>query len=142
MVKGLGRIQLGCLHAIEKYEAEGRLATTFNIAAEIYAVGRDRNGNLWVNTRQRIATLRALENLRRKGLISGEQKVEIGADGKKLFTLAKSRTDGRADRSCFWSMIPPAKPRHGGGEDDAGATLARGSGAAFAGAGFGTRRAE
>jgi hypothetical protein len=111
MVKGLGRIQLGCLHAIEKYEAEGRLATTFNIAAEVYAVRRDHNGNLPVSTRQRVVTLRALENLRRKGLISGEQKVEIGADGKKLFTLAKSRTDGRADRSCFWSLAVGAVQR-------------------------------
>jgi hypothetical protein len=42
MSKGLGRIQRGCLRAIEEYEAAGKRPTMLNIASEVYRVSPDR----------------------------------------------------------------------------------------------------
>jgi hypothetical protein len=103
MSKGLGRTQRECLRVIATYEATGKLATTFNIVAEVYRIKPDRDGNRRCNDAQHVAVKRALANLRRKGLVSGKQEFTVDADGKKMFSLAKSRTDGRAERCCFWS---------------------------------------
>jgi hypothetical protein len=95
MSKGLGRIQRGCLRVIEEYEATGKRPTTFNIAAEVYRVRRDQHGNRMVSDAQHVATKRALAALRRLGLVTGQQHLE----------LARSIYDGRAERCCFWSMV-------------------------------------
>jgi hypothetical protein len=95
MSKGLGRIQRGCLRVIEEYEAAGKRPTTFNIAAEVYRVRRDQRGNRMVSDAQHIATKRALAALRRMGLVTGQQHLE----------LARSISDGRSERCCLWSMV-------------------------------------
>jgi hypothetical protein len=104
MSRGLGRIQRECLRVIERYEAAGKRPTTFNIAAEIYQAEPDHDGNPMINDAQHVATKRALANLRRKGLISGQQEVTVHSDGQKIFHQAKSPTDGRAERCCLWSI--------------------------------------
>ena len=101
MSRGLGRIQRDCLRVI----ADGKRLTTSTIAAEVYQVTPDKNGNRWINHAQHVATSRALANLRDKGLIKGKQEVEVRPDGRKILWLAKSGTDGRSERCCFWSMV-------------------------------------
>jgi hypothetical protein len=101
MCRGLGRIQRDCLRVL----AVGERLTTFTIAAEVYQVKPDKNGIRWINNAQHVATGRALVNLREKGLIKGKQEVDVRPDGRKIFWLAKSRTDGRGERCCFWSMV-------------------------------------
>jgi hypothetical protein len=99
MSRGLGRIQRECLRVL----AVGERLTTFTIAAEVYQVKQNKNGDRPVNHAQHIATARALANLRDKGLLKGKQEVQVRRDGRKRLT--KSRTDGRAERCCFWSMV-------------------------------------
>ncbi|MBR0884637.1 hypothetical protein ABIF65_001168 [Bradyrhizobium japonicum] len=103
--RGLGRIQRECLRVIKSYEAAGERPTTFTVACEVYQVERDQDGNRWCNDAQHTATKRALANLRRKGLVCGQQEITVHADGQKIFKLAKSPpTDYRAERCCFWSL--------------------------------------
>lgn len=71
MSRGLGAIQRGCLQVIADYEAEGRTPTTFNIAAEVYHVERDRDGNRMVSDAQHVAVKRALSSLQRQGFVTG-----------------------------------------------------------------------
>jgi hypothetical protein len=104
MSRGLGRIQRECLRVIERYEAAGGRPTTFHIACDVYQVEQDPDGNRWCNDAQHTATKRALASLRRKGLVAGQQEIGVKADGRRIFNLAKSPTDGRAERCCFWSL--------------------------------------
>jgi hypothetical protein len=105
MSRGLGRIQRECLRVIESYEAAGKRPTTFSIAAEIYQVERTPDGSRMINDAQHVATKRALANLRHKGLVSGQQEFTVYPDGQKIFHLAMSPTDGRAERCCLWSLV-------------------------------------
>jgi hypothetical protein len=84
--------------------AVGKRPTTYNVAAEVYQIKPDRHGNRMINDAQHVATKRALGTLRRKGLVSGQQKAKINEHGQKIFPLAVSPTDGRAERCCFWSL--------------------------------------
>ena len=107
MSRGLGRIQREALRVIAGYEAAGKRPTTFTIAAEIYRVELDQDGNRWVNDAQHTATKRALANLRRKGLVSGQQEIHVGADGKKMLVIVGA--DGvHAERCCLWSLVRAA----------------------------------
>jgi len=105
MSRGLGRIQLQCLKVIEAYGAAGKLPTTFNIAAEVYRIKSDSRGNRIVSHAQHVATKRALASLRERGLVSGDQQIIILSDGTKILSLARS--DGRAERCCFWTIKSP-----------------------------------
>jgi hypothetical protein len=72
MGRGLGWVQQACLHAIGEYEAEGNeLPTTYAIAATVYEVKPDEDGNHWVDDAQHVAVKRALGGLQRKGRIIG-----------------------------------------------------------------------
>jgi hypothetical protein len=103
MSRGLGRIQREALRVIARYEAAGRRPTTFNIAAEVYGVERDEDGNRLVSDAQHTATKRALAKLRRSGVVSGRQQIIVGAGGKKM--LSHVGADGvHAERCCLWSM--------------------------------------
>jgi hypothetical protein len=104
-------VQQGCLSAIARCERTERRATTYTIAAEVYEVKPDSNGDRWINEAQHVATKRALAGLRRKGLVTGEQIIKVLADGTKMFPLAMSPTDGRAERCCIWKRtIPESEP--------------------------------
>jgi hypothetical protein len=106
MSRGLGRIQRECLRVIETWEPifeEPRSGTyrpwshphptTYEIAAEVYRIEPDERGGRVISESQHIATKRALATLRRKGLIEGRQE-----------QVARSWSDGRCQRCCFWSM--------------------------------------
>jgi hypothetical protein len=67
----MGRVQRACLAVIDRYEADGKLPTTYNISADVYEVAPDAEGNRLVSDAQHVAVKRALENLRRKGHIVG-----------------------------------------------------------------------
>jgi hypothetical protein len=98
MSRGLGRIERECLRIIE---AAGKELTTFSIAAEVYRVKRNKNGDRWINDAQHVGTKRALASLRRKGLVTGQQKVTV-KDGQKILSVVGA--DGiRAERCCFWA---------------------------------------
>ena len=71
MGRGMGRVQRACLSTVDQYERDGRWPTTFNIAAEVYAVPADEDGNRWVTEAQHVAVKRALRVLQRKGLLIG-----------------------------------------------------------------------
>jgi hypothetical protein len=45
------------LHALRAHEAEGDLPTTFNIAAYVYRVKPDKDGNSWINEAQHAGLL-------------------------------------------------------------------------------------
>src|SRR6267142_7115596 len=94
MSKGLGRIQRECLRVIESWEVAVKKPTTFNIAAEVYQVRRDRHGNRMINDAQHVATKRALASLRHKGLVAGQQDVRIESDGTKTFPSLRQYSDG------------------------------------------------
>ena len=118
----LGHIQRGCLRVIKAYEAAGKRPTTFNIAAEVYQIKRDRRGNRAINDSQRVATRRALAGLRSKGLIVSHRDLLIAPDGAKtdralaaeigmsVSTMRRGRADqgqtyANAELCCFWSMV-------------------------------------
>jgi hypothetical protein len=104
MSRGLGRIQRECLRVIANYEAGGKRPTTFNVAAEVYQVRRDRHGNRMINDAQHTATKRALSGLRSKGLVVGRQDIKTLPDGDRIFEFVGP--DGlRAERCCFWSIV-------------------------------------
>lgn len=109
MSRGLGRIERECLRVIENYEAAGKEPTTFNIAAEVYRVRRDKQGNRMITNPQHVSVKRALAGLRRKGLITGQQKVTVLANGKQILAVTRA-TDTHAERCCFWarSGVPSA----------------------------------
>lgn len=71
MSRGLGWVQQACLRVIRKYEDGKRWPTTFNIAADIYQLKPDADGNRWVNAAQHVAVKRALESLQRQGRVIG-----------------------------------------------------------------------
>jgi hypothetical protein len=77
MSRGLGWVQQAYLRVIREYEASGdeerlwQWPTTFNIAATVYQIKPDADGNRWVNDAQHVAVKRALKNLQRKGCIIG-----------------------------------------------------------------------
>ena len=72
MSRGMGIIQRGCLKAIQQHDGP----TTYTIAADVYAIRRDRMGNRWISDAQHAAVRRALNGLRRKGLITGYRDTE------------------------------------------------------------------
>jgi len=71
-MKGLGRIQRGCLRVLGEYEAAGKRPTMLNIASEVYRVRPDRLSN-----EQQAATRRALASLLQKGLVSGQGEIQL-----------------------------------------------------------------
>lgn len=72
---GLGRIQRGCLRVIEKCKAAGKRPTVLNIASEIYRVRPDR-----LSYEQHAATRRAMATLRQKGLVSGQEFLQLALE--------------------------------------------------------------
>jgi len=103
MSRGLGRIQREALRVIAEYEAAGKRPTTFTIAAEIYQVSRDENGNRTINDAQHTSVKRALSNLRRKGLVTGKQDIAIDRNGKWVLRIVGA--DGmHAERCCLWTL--------------------------------------
>ena len=71
MGRGMGRVQRACLRVVEQYERDGRWPTTFNIAAEVYAVPPDQDSIRCVTDAQHVAVKRALAGLQRHGLVIG-----------------------------------------------------------------------
>jgi hypothetical protein len=88
---------------IEMYEAAGKRPTTFNIVAEVYQIEPDADGNRLCSEAQHVATKRALATLRRKGLVSGQQEVEIASDGRRILAGLAAGGGWRAERCCLWS---------------------------------------
>src|SRR5262249_49071524 len=85
MSRGLGWVQLACLHVIKRYEDKAEWPTTYNIAAYVYQVKPDKHGNRWVNDAQHVAVKRALEGLQRQGRIIGfrtQRARDPGRDGR------------------------------------------------------------
>jgi hypothetical protein len=106
MSRGLGRIERECLRVIEVCEERGIAATTLKIAVNVYRVERDRRGIRVISVAEHTGTKRALASLRRKGLIKGHQALAERPDGRIM--LARCKTDGRAQRCCYWST--PTSP--------------------------------
>ena len=73
MSRGLGWVQQACFEAICKREATKKdlWPTTYTVAADIYQVKPDKDGNRWIADAQHVAVKRALEGLQRKGRIIG-----------------------------------------------------------------------
>jgi hypothetical protein len=87
----MGQVQRACLKAVEEYERDGHLPTTYSITAEVYAVPRDKDGNRWVTDAQHSAVRRALYGLQRQGLLIGFRTHQCRAPG-----------DGRTELSHHW----------------------------------------
>jgi hypothetical protein len=49
MTRGLGSVQRKCLQVIAEYAAAGKSPPTFNIAANVYELKRDDDGDRWVS---------------------------------------------------------------------------------------------
>jgi len=71
VMKGLGRIQRGCLRVLGEYAAASKRPTMLNIASEVYRVRPDR-----LSEAQHVATRRALASLQQKGLVSGQGEIQ------------------------------------------------------------------
>jgi DNA topoisomerase IA len=71
--RGLGRVQQTCLQVISQREAKAKdfWPTTYDIAADIYQIEPDKDGNRWVTDAQHVAVKRALESLQRQGHLIG-----------------------------------------------------------------------
>src|SRR4051794_7785699 len=84
MSRGLGRVQRGCLNAIEQAEAEGEMSTTLDIAREVYEVKADKSGVYLISDAQHVAVKRALAGLQRNGVVTGfrTQRARSGEDGR------------------------------------------------------------
>jgi hypothetical protein len=92
MSRGLGKVQWGCLTAIWQYERDGYLPTTYDIAADVYHVERDKDdGYRYVTDAQHVAVKRALEGWQRKGRIIGFRDVVHAPEG-----------DGRIELCHCW----------------------------------------
>ena len=101
MSRGLGWVQRACLRIIGEHEAAGNSPETFNIAAEVYQIARDKDGNRWLTDAQHAAVKRALAELRRQGCIVS----------KRGFTDGRARWHTRAEPSqealhCFYCRKP------------------------------------
>jgi hypothetical protein len=95
MSRGPGWVQQACFEAICKREATKKdlWPTTYTIAADIYQVKPDKDGNRWIADAQHGAVKRALEGLQRKGRIIGFRD------------LLQARTpgiDGRGELAHIW----------------------------------------
>jgi hypothetical protein len=105
MSRGLGKIQRAALEAIQRCAAEGRKPTTYTIACDVYQIQPDADGNRCINDAQHVAVKRALGGLRRKGLVTGVQDMNLTrwADSGRA---KGERFDGwwRAERCCIWKM--------------------------------------
>ena len=109
MSRGLGRIQRECLRVIEGYEKAGTgPPITYKITADVYEVKRDRHGKRTISEAQHTAVKRALAGLRRKGLVTGQQKTSVAGDGTRILSVVRSLQDTRAERCCFWSIVNEA----------------------------------
>jgi len=71
MDRGLGWVQLACLHSAKQHERKRWPPTTYAIAADVYQIKPDRNGDRLISDAQHGAVRRALEGLQRKGMVIG-----------------------------------------------------------------------
>src|SRR5262249_31459943 len=71
MSRGLGWVQRACLLVLEERGSEDEWSTTYNIAADVYHVAPDADGNRYITDAQHVAVKRALESLQRKGVVIG-----------------------------------------------------------------------
>jgi hypothetical protein len=108
------------LRVIEMYEHAGKRPNTFNIAAEVYQVEPDQDGNRLISEAQHVATKRALASLRRKGLVAGQRDPSasptcsksdraIAAEiGVSVSTMRRARVAAgeryaKVEQCCLWS---------------------------------------
>ena len=84
MSRGLGKVERDCVRAIAEYRVAGRWPHTYNIAADVYQIARDANGNRWVSSAQHAAVKRALLGLRRKELIRAVMVCRHNGDDPRL----------------------------------------------------------
>ena len=61
MSRGLGKVQRACLACIEDYEQRAELPTTFNIAADVYQIKRNKKGERLIRDAQHVAVKRAID---------------------------------------------------------------------------------
>jgi len=83
MSRGLGWVQRACLRVIHEHEEEangGKPPTAYNIAATVYHVEPDEDGNRWINDAQHAAIRRALKGLQRQGCIIGFRDAGLARD--------------------------------------------------------------
>jgi hypothetical protein len=95
--RGFGRVQRRCLEAVETYTSHGEDAPTFTIAADVFSVQRDPDGNRLITNAQYAAVKRALAGLQRKGLVVGQRHPE------RSMKDADGRPNGKCERSKFWT---------------------------------------
>ena len=123
MSRGLGRVQLECLRAIEQREMQGERPTTFTVVAEVYQVKPDQDGNRTISEAQYVAAKRALTSLRRKGLIESCRDMRLTPSGAKtdrtiaaeikvsVSTMRRARElhgqqHANPERCCLWNVLP------------------------------------
>jgi len=96
MGRGLGWVQWACLKVIKDYEQADDWPTTFNIAAYVYQVKPDKNGDRWISNAQHVAVKCALEGLQRKGRIIGfrAQRARV--------PFGQPDSDGRTELCHHW----------------------------------------
>jgi len=84
------------IEAIWRYEKNGDWPTTYDIAAWVYHVKPDKDGDIWISDAQHVAIKRALGGLQRAGRIIGfrtqRARVPFGQPG----------SDGRTELCHHW----------------------------------------
>jgi hypothetical protein len=100
MPRRLGWIQLECLRVIKLYEADGKRPTTRDVAAVVYRVRRNSEGQPVISEAQLASTREALSALRSRQLVAGRQAIAVTKSGQRIF--ARRGPDGFGpERCCF-----------------------------------------
>jgi hypothetical protein len=81
------------LSAISRYEREGKMPTTYDIAGDVYHLTLDDA----ITDAQHVAVKRALEGLQRKGQVIG------------FCTRSRRGDDGREERCHHWMLLKGAQ---------------------------------
>lgn len=89
MSQGLGWLQRAVLSVLD---AEDRRVDTFEIAATVYSVQRDEDGNRWITDAQHAAVRRALASLAKQGRavrLSRRYAVNGRGNGRRYWANAR-----------------------------------------------------
>src|SRR5215831_1490259 len=95
MSRGLGWVRSACLYVIKRDEGK-RGVTTYAIAAYVYQIKSDRNGDRLISEAQHVAVKRALEGLQRKGMVIGFRDRIYASEHRD------SRGDSRIELCHVW----------------------------------------
>ncbi len=89
MSRGLGWVQAGCLDVLREHQGDEEPLTTYDIAGLVYKVKPNADNIMIIDDAPYVATKRALEGLRRKGLVINQRPGNYRLGPAHSWRLAK-----------------------------------------------------